>query len=454
MNKRIFLIFLLFDLKINLHSSVADAFSDKARGQTIFSILKSPVSPYFYSFGGAGSAMLVEDNIFLNPAAMYTYYANSFFIGFQKNNVNSYQTDLAFLIRNEYILKGFSLSYLDYGDFIKIDEFGNINGKFSPYDFIFSYSYGWGRRERFGVKIKYIESNLVYDKIRGLAFDGGFYVKGKKSGLSIIIRNIGPSSKSGNRYYSLPLEIATGFDYIYSNTIRGVFELKFPIDNKTYAVGGVEYKFIYKDTTFNFRIGANTINFRELGWTGIFTGGFDISVGGFGIEYCFFPYSNIDNTHRVMIKYRFGDVKFKKEEEYIFKEFIAKEISLKKKIVVFGFNNDDVNYSNIIADSIEERLIEKNHAVISRLDPLYISNAKSLFTEQYNVIETAKSIGADYAVWGNIIKRDEIKAEFNMVVFSIKDGKSKEYSLISNIYDIRNIALKLADEISVFISGE
>lgn len=441
--------FVIFSL--NLYSSINDAFSDKARGQTVFAILRSPVSPYFYSIGGGGSAVMIEDNIFLNPASMYFNNANSVFIGFQKNNVESSRTDLAYIFRKGYKVSGFTLSYIDYGNFIAIDNNGNITGEFSPYDFIFSYAYGWGRKERFGIRIKYIESNLVYEKMRGLCLDSGFSIKGDKSVLSILVRNIGPSVESDKKYYSLPLEISVGFDYIYSSSIRGIFDLRFPSDNKTHAILGFEYSLDYKDLTLKLRGGLDTLNFRELGIGGIVAGGFGVNIGSFGLEYSFIPYSNIDNTHRILLKYNFGEVKYKEEVEYKFKEFIAKEISLKKKIVVFGFNYEDITYGNVIANSIEERLIEKKHAVISRLDPVYISHSKLSYNDSFEVISSAKEMNADYAVWGKIEKQDEIKAIFTMYVFSIKSGKTMEYSFVSNIYDIRNIALKLADEISLFI---
>ncbi|MCX7905816.1 MAG: hypothetical protein N2446_03850 [Elusimicrobiales bacterium] len=453
MNRKIFFIFFLLSVEIYVHSSIKDTFSDKARGQSVFSVLKSPISPYFYSFGGAGSAVLVEDNVFLNPASMYTNYSNSFFIGFHKNNVDSFQTDFAFLYRRKYnVIGGFSFSYIDYGDFLKINENGNIIGKFSPYDFVLSYSYGWGRKERFGFRVKYVESNLVYEKSRGIAFDFGFNLKNKNSGLSITVKNIGPSAKISSKYYSLPFEIATGFNYIYSRNLKGVFELKFPVDNKAYTVGGVEYKIEYNIITFCFRIGVNTLNFRELGWSGIFSGGFGLYSSGVGFEYSFIPYSNIDNIHKIVLKYSFGNFRVELEEEKNkFEEFVLKEISLKKKIAVFDFKSKDFEYSSLIANSIEEKLIEKKHSVISRLDPLYISNSKKFYEGINDIIEVSKKMGIDYAVWGEIIKDNDIKASFNIIIISIKDNKIKEYSLTSNIYDIKNITTKFVDEISSFI---
>lgn len=443
-----FFLFTTLSLKL---AALDDAFSDKARGQTVFAILKTPVSPYFYSVGGGGSAVMVEDNVFLNPASMYFNNSRSIFVGFQRDNVESSRTDIAYLFRYGYKVGGITFSYFDYGSFTAIDNEGNITGGFSPYDLIFSYAYGWGKRERFGVRVKYIESNLVYKRMRGLSFDAGFCVKGDKSVLSLVVRNIGPSVKVDKKYYSLPLEVISGFNYTYSASLRGIFDLRFPVDNKAYATLGFEYLMDYKDLSFKLRGGINTLNFRELGVGGIVSGGFGFRVGGFGVDYSFVPYSNIDSTHKILLKYSFGEVSYKKEEEYRFKEFVAKEISLKRRIAVFVFKYEDMRYGELVANSLEKRLMEKKHAVISRLDPIYISYSKSSYNDVSEVKESARKMKADYAVWGTIEKKDEMRAVFKMYVFSLRDGKTMEYSFVSNIYDLRNIALKLADEVSLFV---
>ena len=451
MNKYIGFILLIFVFP-NFLSSLDDAFSERARGGTVFSVLKGPVSPYFYSVGGGGSAVMVEDNIFLNPAAMYFHNLNSISVGFQKNNVDSSRTDLAYLLRKGQSLYGVSFSFIDYGSFISIDNNGNIIGSFSPYDFIFSTAYGWGKKERFGVRIKYIESNLVYKRMRGVCFDSGFLVKGNKSSLSILAKNIGPAVKLDKNYYHLPFEISVGFGYTYSSSLRGIFELRFPIDNKAHSSLGFEYNLKYADFDFKIRGGLNTLNFRELGIGGVLSGGFGVSIDGFGVEYAFTPYSDIDVAHKMLLKYRFGEIKDKKkEDDHKFKEFVAKEISLRKRIVVFGFRSDDMIYGEMIANSVEEKLIGKKHSVITRQDPLYIANSKPSYKDSSEVINSARKMGADYAVWGKIEKQSEVKFLITMIVFSIRDGKTKEYSFVSNIYNLRNIAIKLVEEISSFI---
>lgn len=454
MKSHILFIYLIAFFLLKVYS-LENAFSEGARGQTVFSILKSPVSPYFFSLGGAGSAVMSEDNVFLNPSSMFMDKAKSIFINFHKGNADSVRTDLAFVMRNVYEVSGFSLSWFDYGDFKKIDNLGNVIGGFSPYDFLISYSYSWGKKERFGFRIKYIESNLIYKKTKGIAFDFGFSVRGKASSLSLLVRNVGPSVEIDKRYYNLPLEITAGFDYIYSSNIRGIFDLRFPSDNKAYSILGLEYSFKYGGFDLKMRGGINTLNFRELGIGGILSAGFGINFENFSINYSFVPYLNIDSSHSFSLKYSFGEVNYKEEkkEEYKFRDFIAKEISLKKKIVVFSFDHIDSSYGNLIASSLEERLIEKRHSVISRLDPLYITSVKQSYTSMEEIIDTSRKMGADYAVWGSIEMVDDIKATFNMFVISLKDKKVKQYSFISNIYDLRNIALRLAEEISSFVGN-
>ncbi len=432
--------------------AIHDSFTEKARGQTAFPILKSPVSPFFYSVGGGGSAVLKEDNIFLNPAAMYSLNSKSFSLSFHKDSVESARSDIFFITRKAKTVYGISISYIDYGDFLKLDENANELGFFSPYDLVLSASTSFGTfRERFGVRLKYLFSNMIYERSSAFALDTGFLVSGKTSSLSLLVRNIGPSPEIGGKHYSLPLEFSAGFSYLYSQSLKGIFDLRFPLDNKTYATCGIEYHTSLDNFNFYLRAGANTLNFREIGWGGILNGGFGIEYSGFGVDYSFTPVSNIDSIHRVLFKYSFGEVKDKREEEYRFREFVAKKISLKKKIAVFPFSYDDSSYSDVVANSIEERLMEKKHAVISRLDPIYISNSKSVYQNEFDIIAAAEDMGADYAVWGRIIKKDDVKAEFKVFVISVSEKKKYEYSLISNIYDVRNIALKISDEISSIV---
>ncbi|MGC9069699.1 MAG: hypothetical protein ACP5IO_00085 [Elusimicrobiales bacterium] len=445
-------IFFLF-FNQTLLFALNDSFTDKARGQSAFPILKSPVSPFFYSLGGGGSAVLTEHNVFLNPAAAYSLNSNSFSFSFHKDGVEATRSDAFFMRRYGRRVNAISVSYIDYGDFLKVDENANELGFFSPYDLVVCYSYGFGSvRERFGIRLKYISSNMIYEKSSAVAIDSGFIVNGNKTTLSLLVRNIGPSPKIGNRHYALPLEFSAGFNYRYLPNLRGIFDLKFPSDNKAYTTAALDWRIPAMGCDFYVRVGASTLNLREIGWSGIFSGGFGFEYYGFGVDYSFTPVSNIDSIHRFLVRYSFGKVESKKEEEYRFREFVAKEISLKKKIAVFPFVSDNSTYSSIIANSIEERLMEKKHSVISRLDPCYISNSKTVYNSELEVVEAAQNMGADYAVWGVITKKDEVKSQFTLILISLKDKKKYSYSLVSNIYDVRNVALKLSDEISSILS--
>ncbi|MEF3279986.1 MAG: hypothetical protein K6357_03360 [Elusimicrobiota bacterium] len=433
-----------------------NAFSSEARGTVVFPILKSPVSARFYSLGGVGSTLYSHDNVFYNPAAVFIdYNSKSVFFDFQTINSDAKRSDISYLKRVDYKTYGFYLSYIDYGDFTKIDESGVIKGSFSPYDYVMGFSYSSGKRDRFGFSVKYAYSNLIYETAHSIAADFGFILKGLKTYYSFFVRNLGIPAEINGKTYPLPFEVVGGVRYVYSSNLNGVFELKMPCDSDPYFAGGVEYKKNYADIAFYLRGGVNLMNKKYLGLGSIFSAGFGLEFSNFSFDYSFSPYSNVDITHKIAMKFGFGNLDFKKQDEKKeFKEFVAKQITMKKKLVVFDFyvKDEESEYGKIIANSIEERLLAKNHTMITRLDPEYIKYAILEYSNIDNVIKTAKKLEADFAIWGQILSKDEDKAEYQTFLINLSNNNVIEFSIISNVYDIRNISLKLSEEISKKIS--
>lgn len=447
-----FSLIFLFSTNINLNSSFfpEDAFSKDAKGLISFPILKSVVSPVFYSMGNSGSTIFSHDSIFYNPAASIINSKTSLYIDFQTLNADAKRSDISYIKRKFYKTYGFYLSYIDYGEFMKIDNTGNLLGSFYPYDYILGFSYSNGKYDRFGFNIKYAYSNMVFEHTQTLCADIGFILKGKKAYYSFLLRNIGFPANINGKSYPLPFEIGVGMRYLYSQRLNGIFEFKMPVDDNPQMTGGFEYKKEYNDFTFYLRAGMNLATKSSLGWGSVFSGGFGVDFNMFLVDYAYIPYSNVDMMHKLAIKIGFGKPGLKKEiEKNEFKDFVAKQITMKKKIAVFRFKTDlEEEYGKIVANSIEERLINNGFLLITSLDSEYISKDIGFYSNINSVINVAKRMQVDYAIWGEIRSKDENTASYIVYLVDINSGKTTQFSLVSNIYDINNISLGFTSEIS------
>lgn len=442
----IFFIFLIKTLSAGVLPD--NAFTEDARGSSVFNVLKSPVSPRFFSLGGAGINEYGIDSVFYNPSGAIENNLHSFYLDFQSEVSSSKRSDIAYLKRDEYKSYGLYISYMDYGDFIKIDNNGVTGGYFTPYDIILSGVYSGGKEDRFGLSLKYIHSDMVYYSLNSIAFDLGFILKGSKTYYSFLVRNLGFGVRYNDKTYPLPLELACGIKYQYSKELSGVFESIMPSYDSMYFMGGFEYLKKFSDLDFYIRGGVNLKNKDSLGWGGVFSGGIGIYFDNFGFDYAFIPYSNLDMTHKFSLRFRYGDVSFVKSEKKNFESFVKKQIALKKKIVVVDFKFDnDPDYAGVVSNSIEERLVEKGYAVITKLDPTYISTINGPVKNIEDVIKKAKKMNSDFAVWAEIKQIDEEKVEVKAFLIDLSKGYVNEFDMASNKYDIKNISLKISQEV-------
>ncbi len=249
--------FFLFLISVfhNLWSFIPeDSFTENAVGKTVFNYLKNPVSPRFYALGENGITEYGIDSVFYNPAGTVVNNRNSFYVDFQKGISEIYRNDFAYLRRIDKKSSGFFLSYLNYGDFIKTDKYGNLTGYFSPSDFLAGFSYSYGKHDRIGFNIKYLYSDMVYYKASSIAFDIGVILKSTKTRYAFLIRNIGFESKIQGKSYPLPSEFIIGARYIYSNSISSIFEYKIPSYSSSYASGGFEYFKDFDDIRLYLRV--------------------------------------------------------------------------------------------------------------------------------------------------------------------------------------------------------
>lgn len=208
-----------------IYISLAQWSTAQIGGRGVFQSLNLPPSARAAAMGGYQIAVVDNELTlgFQNPALLNPEMHNQ--ITF--NQVN-YLADINF----GYAGFGYSLDslttllggiqYINYGDFTKADEFGNINGTFSGDEFVIAL--GVGRKCKhnlsFGANFKFIYSHLANYFSSGAAFDFGVTHNWKEQQLvtSFVVRNLGIqfNSYSGTRE-NLTLDVQLGFSKKLAN---------------------------------------------------------------------------------------------------------------------------------------------------------------------------------------------------------------------------------------------
>ena len=110
----------------------------------------------------------------------------------------------------------FGFSYINYGDFIGYDEFGNYTSNFSGNESALSVGYATQLKNvpvAFGTNLKFITSTFEQYNSYGLAADIGFFYFDDTNDIkaSLVFRNLGFQLKPYNEIHeSLPFEINLG----------------------------------------------------------------------------------------------------------------------------------------------------------------------------------------------------------------------------------------------------
>ena len=189
-------------------------------GTGVYKFMNLPVSS---RVAGAGGNMIsvVDDDVSLavqNPALLNPTMNDKFAISYI-NYLAGINFGSAIFAHNVDSIGMFSLGvqYINYGDFVKTDETGNILGSFraAEYNFFAGYSRQW-KNFTYGGQLKFIYSQLEAYRSTGLAADvGGAYVsKNKKFTAGVVFKNMGAQIKPyADVREPLPFEIQAGIAY-------------------------------------------------------------------------------------------------------------------------------------------------------------------------------------------------------------------------------------------------
>lgn len=308
---RIFTIVVAAFLVTGSVSSVAGRNVNSRAGTSAFPFLKINIGARAVGMGGAFTGLADDiSSFYYNPAGLAQLDRNAFILGYH-NYVADMQSGFAGVMKKAGDNRsfGFYISALSYGDFIRTDETGVIDGTFGGNDILFagSYAFRYNLNFMFGATAKFIYEDIDQFSASGIAFDlGGKWLSDRQRySAGIMIQNLGAQLSSlGSEKDKLPLTFRAGgsarprgANVIFSGDII------IPIDNDPeFAIGGEYYEFKplylrlgYNSFGTNYRTAASTDN-----WAGLSLGaGFDFR--SMQISYAFTPAAELGDSHRITL---------------------------------------------------------------------------------------------------------------------------------------------------------
>lgn len=173
-------------------------------GESVFEFLNLPSTARQSALGG--SVLTLDNDVnqpLWNPASIDSTLNNkmsanytSFLAGI---NLGSFSYATKF---NEKLgVFHMGITYMDYGELTRADEFGTINGQFKAYDMAISVGYSYyikALKMNVGANVKFINSLIDTYSSLAIATDIGFYFKSAKSPFrtALVFRNLGTQLKS------------------------------------------------------------------------------------------------------------------------------------------------------------------------------------------------------------------------------------------------------------------
>jgi len=294
-------------------------------GETGVAFLKIGVGARQIGMGGANVALADDANaIYWNPAGLarlsrreFTAMHNEWIVDFKYDFLAYIHPLKKGIIKSSFPgAIGGGLIYFNMGEFEGRDEYRNKTNPYTAHDAagIISYAQKVSRRLNLGVSLKYIYEKIELEKAKGIAFDfGALYHTGIKNlNLGFTVQNLGPQMKFIEVPFSLPLTITAGVGYTYGGLNLACDVRWQPIEQRTNISIGTEYwpfriialragyltRFFDSGLKFQSR-DTNLGNLYGLGM------GLGFKFGGIGIDYCFVPYGDLGNTHRVSFGAKF-----------------------------------------------------------------------------------------------------------------------------------------------------
>jgi len=312
--KILFLLVVSISILVGVNSAVAKDVNSKA-GTSAFPFLKINIGARAVAMGGAFTGLADdESSLFYNPSGIASLEGDRFIAGYHNYFVDLQSGFFGYIkqLDDRKYLAGY-INYLNYGDFIRTDEDGNItgDGKFSGGDFLIATTFAMKYNDSYmlGITGKFIYEKLDEYSATGAALDiGGKYNSNRgRYRAGIAVQNLGLQLSSlgdSDEKYDLPITVRGGLS-VKPREVALILsgDLIIPIDNDPiYAIGGEYTDF----KPFYIRMGWNSFgsNYRTAdsddSWAGFSFGvGFDHKQ--YHISYAYSPGAELGESHRVTL---------------------------------------------------------------------------------------------------------------------------------------------------------
>jgi len=328
------LVLLLFFLTLNFTLTFA-----QIAGESTYQFLNIPSSPRQLALGGKNITLQDDDvaSALFNPSSITQEMDNMLSL-----NYFSYFSDISFgslayayRLDNRGNTLHFGFSYINYGDFVGYDEFGNYTSNFSGNESALSVGYATKLNNipiNFGANLKFITSTFEQYNSYGIAADIGFFYFDEKNDIkaSLVLRNIGFQLKPYNEVNeSLPFEVNLGVSQKLENapitwhlTLENIQKWPIGLSNPSriitdldgnvseekvsffneilrHTIVGVE---LFPDSFFNMQLGFSFRRSEELrileqrNFSGI-SFGFGMKFNKLRFNYCHSKYSSASNVN-------------------------------------------------------------------------------------------------------------------------------------------------------------
>lgn len=283
-----------------------------------FTFLRNDYGARAAAMGGSFVSITNDpDVIFYNPSALATMEQQQLSLGFFKHllDINSGHMSFAEEIPG-FGYVGAGIVYINYGDFDRTDELGNITGTFSANELALSLGYASdvGNDVSFGANVKYIYSGIAEASSNAVAIDLGtlWTLPEQRLTVGVSLLNIGTQL---DPYFStreaLPLDLKIG-GTVQPEHLPLLLNVNFHKLNETptdfiskfrsFSVGG---EFIVSENV-RLRFGYNNERRRDLklgssgGLAGFSFGG-GIIAGMYRFDYALNSYGKIGSLHRISV---------------------------------------------------------------------------------------------------------------------------------------------------------
>lgn len=205
---------------------------------------------------------------------------------------------------------GFSGNYVNYGTLSGYDTSGTQISDYTPTRY--GFSLGWGKEIledlSAGVALKGFMQSIDDISYSGLSVDlGGLWCPTKNLRVGAAFTNLGTTVEGYAQASAMRLGGSYRFDFSRNNHLLLAASAALEPQGVNRLQVGAE------DVIFSFlalRVGyqANLADSQIKNLTGL-TAGIGVMFEGFGLDYAYLPYGDLDTAHRISLSYKFGQSK-------------------------------------------------------------------------------------------------------------------------------------------------